>query len=112
MCVSADCHETIFSGQSQVRNRDRELIIEDGCCVHKTDSVLRQVGSSFAQIPLSFHGNKVCILYAYVKELRREAGCDIIPSEGRERNCRWQHAKLPCLSRYAVVQTGGNLPMN
>ena len=90
MCVSADCHEAIFSGQSQVRNRDRELVIEDSCCVRKTDSVLRQVGSSFARIPLSFHGNNVCILYACVKELRREGGCDIIPDKRRDRSCRWQ----------------------
>ncbi len=95
MCVSADCHEAIFSGQSQVPNRDRELVIEDSCCVRKTDSVLRQVGSSFARIPLSFHGNNVCILYAYVKELRHGDERDIISDKSRQRADIRQHANLP-----------------
>ena len=103
MCVSADCHEAIFSGQSQVRNRDRELVIEDSCCVRKTDSVLRQVGSSFAQIPLSFHGNKVCMLYAYVKELRCEGRRDIIPDEDKQSLIRRLRANLPSLWEFVVA---------
>jgi len=95
MCISADCHEAIFSGQSQVRNRDRELIIEDSFCVRKTDSMLRQVGPCFGRIPLSFHGNNVCILYAYVKELRHGDERDIISDKSRQRADTRQHANLP-----------------
>jgi len=110
MCVSADCHEAIFSGQSQVRNRDRELVIEDSCCVRKTDSVLRQVGSSFARIPLSLHGNNICILYAYVKESRAANKRDIIPDKRRDPSCRWKQLNLRCLSAYVVAQEGRCLP--
>ena len=102
MCISADCHEAIFSGQSQVRNRDRELVIEDSCCVRKTDSVLRQVGSSFSRIPLSFHGNKICILYAYVKELRCEGWRNIIPDESNPGISVPLYLKLAHLSNYKL----------
>ncbi len=35
--------------------------------------MLRQVGPRLRRVPLSFHGKRICIIYAYVKE-----GIDIV----------------------------------
>ena len=104
MRIGSDCNEAIVSGQSQVRNRDRELVIKDCFCVRKTDSMLRQVGPSLGRIPLSVHGNKVCILYAYVKELRREERWDVIPDGNKQELNRGLRTKLSCFSNFAIAR--------
>jgi len=66
-CISANWQESTFTRRAYVRNRDRKLVVEHRLYVRKIDSMFRQVGSRLGRIPLSFHSNKVCIIYAYVK---------------------------------------------
>lgn len=53
------------------------------------------------------HHLKICILYAYVKELRGGDERDMIPDKTRQRSCRRQHANLPCLNAYSVGGRAG-----